>query len=315
MAPLCVSSLFDDGDIRRVAAALLINERYVEKDWHLVRALSVIAQIHVSSVTPVFSGGTSLATAHQLIRRFSEDIDFKVTIDASDPKKLAAARRTFREEVVKQLKAADFLIDGEPVIANASRFFRASFHYGPRFPEAAGIRPTLQVEMTFEGTKRPPLQRAVHSLLSRSLQRAPEISSMSCVDPIETAADKMAALAWRVAKRDRSLASDDPAIIRHLHDLAALAPLVTGSEEFPDLARQTLIEDAVRAKLPGTTGKALLARLLPTITEDALWQKEYEQFVGAVSFGLDAERITFDRAVDACDGLVRHIQRGWPETL
>lgn len=306
--------MFDDDDIRRVAAALLTNERYVEKDWHLVRALSVIAQIQVRGVTPVFSGGTSLATAHQIIRRFSEDIDFKVIVNVSDSKKLAAARRTFRDEVVKQLQAADFVMDGEPVIANASRFFRASFHYGPRFPEAAGIRPTLQVEMTFGGTRRPPQQQPVHSLLSRSLRRAPEIAGMSCVDPIETAADKMAALAWRVAKRDRSLANDDPTIIRHLHDLAALGPLVTGSEEFRDLARAILTEDAARAKLPGTSGNALLARMLPTITDDALWQKEYEQFVGAVSFGVDAERITFDRAVKACDGLVRDIQKGWAET-
>lgn len=305
--------MFDDDDIRRIATALLTNERYVEKDWHLVRALSIIAQIQVSGVTAVFSGGTSLATAYQLIRRFSEDIDFKVIVDVSDPKKLAAARRTFRDEVVKHLQAADFVMDGEPVIANASRFFRASFHYGPRFPDAAGIRPTLQVEMTFGGTKRLPQQRAVHSLLSRSLRQPPEIDVLACVDPIETAADKMAALAWRVAKRDRSQANDDPAIIRHLHDLAALAPLVAGNEEFRDLAREVLIEDAARAKTAGTTGSALLANMLPAITNDALWQREYEQFVGAVSFGKDDEHITFDRAVNACSGLVGEIQKGWPE--
>jgi hypothetical protein len=275
--PPCVSSLFDDNDIRRVAAALLTNECYVEKDWHLVRALSIIARIQMNGVTPVFSGGTSLSTAHQLIRRFSEDIDFKVIVDAGDPKTLAAARRTFRDEVVKHLQAAAFVMDGEPVIANASRFFRASFHYGPRFPEAAGIRPTLQVEMTFEGTKRLPQQRAAHSLLSRSLRRAPEIDALACVDPIETAADKVSALAWRVAKRDRSQANDDPAVIRHLHDLAALAPLVAENEEFRDLAREVLTEDAARARMPGITGNTLLARMLPTISNDALWQREYEQ--------------------------------------
>ncbi len=63
--------MFDDDDIRRVAAALLTNERYVEKDWHLVRALSVTSQIQVDGITPIFSGGTSLATAYGLFRRFS----------------------------------------------------------------------------------------------------------------------------------------------------------------------------------------------------------------------------------------------------
>jgi hypothetical protein len=41
-------------------------------------------------------------------------------------------------------------------------------------------------------------------------------------DPVETAADKLSALAWRVHARDRASPEDDPTIIRHLHDLAAL---------------------------------------------------------------------------------------------
>jgi len=72
--------VFDPELIRDVALALRTQERYIEKDWHIVRALGVIASITVDGVTPVFSGGTSLSTAWQLINRFSEDIDFKVIL-------------------------------------------------------------------------------------------------------------------------------------------------------------------------------------------------------------------------------------------
>ncbi len=67
--------MFDPDNIRQVALALQTVERYVEKDWHLVRAVSVIASLDVEGVVPAFSGGTSLATAWQLIHRFSEDIE------------------------------------------------------------------------------------------------------------------------------------------------------------------------------------------------------------------------------------------------
>jgi hypothetical protein len=56
------------------------------------------------------------------------------------------------------------------------------------------------------------------------------------VDPIETASDKLCALAWRVCTRDRSAHDDDPTIIRHLHDLAAL-----GSREAVASAFATLL--------------------------------------------------------------------------
>ena len=56
--------MFDPGHIRDLAARLQTNERYIEKDWHLVRALGVIAALKADGgVTPAFSGGTSLSTA------------------------------------------------------------------------------------------------------------------------------------------------------------------------------------------------------------------------------------------------------------
>ena len=126
--------MFEEANVRRVAAALQTNERYIEKDWHLIRALAVIASIKIDGVTAIFSGGTSLATAWQLIHRFSEDIDFKVILAATG-KKMEAARRAFRKAVIEDLQAVGFVLEGEPLITFESRFFRARFHYGPKFPE------------------------------------------------------------------------------------------------------------------------------------------------------------------------------------
>ena len=299
--------MFDPDRIRELAAALQTNERYIEKDWHLVRALGVIAALNVDGVTPVFSGGTSLATAWQLIRRFSEDIDFKVGVKAANPSAERKMRSVYRQNLLKGLSAAGFNLDGEPHIANVSRFIRASFHYGAIFPAAAGVRPTLKIELTFAETQMPPISRPVQSLLGRASKAEPEVSALLCVDPIETAADKISALAWRAAVRDRKAETDDPSIVRHLHDLAALAPTVGTSPTFGPLARKLLEIDARRTGNKDADGLTLLRAMLPTIVEDQLWRKEYEEFVGAVSFGSATDRISYEQAIEACEQLVKKV--------
>lgn len=251
-----------------------------------------------------------MATAWQLIHRFSEDIDLKVAVSASTDNQASRKRREFRTEVLSRLQAAGYVLDGQPLIGNKSQFFRVSLLYGPQFPEAAGIRPGLRVEMTFGGTHRQPQIRPVRSLLSGALRAPPEVPGMLCVDPLETAADKLSALAWRTAARDRSAASDDPSIVRHLHDLAAMAATVSESDDFPPLARRLIAADARRSGDVHATGPHLLREMLPTIQGDPLWRRDYEQFVGAVSFGTDAERISFDQAVATCNRLVETLLEG-----
>ena len=70
--------MLDPRLVERLAEDLGTSPGLVEKDWHVVRALGVIAQVDTSGMMPAFSGGTSLSKGWELIKRFSEDIDFKV---------------------------------------------------------------------------------------------------------------------------------------------------------------------------------------------------------------------------------------------
>lgn len=271
-----------------------------------MRAVKLISSLTLQGVTPVFSGGTSLSAAWRLIPRFSEDIDFKVVIKAPSASAERRLRSAFRLNVIEALSGGGFVLDGTPLIGNKSQFFRTSFHYGPTFPQAPGIRPTLQVEMTFSGSHLPPVSKQVQSLLGRTLNATPEVAAVDCIDPIETAADKLSALAWRTASRDRSAEDDDPSIVRHLHDLAALASLTASNADFPRLALMIAQADAPRAGR-SMGGRQLLEAMLPAITGDPAWRREYEQFVVAVSFGPRGEWIGFDQAVAACAELVERV--------
>ena len=83
--------------IEQVAGVLATDEGLVEKDWYVVRALGVIAAIDHADAAPAFSGGTSLSKGWGLIKRFSEDIDFKVAMPVAASRTRASnQRRAYR---------------------------------------------------------------------------------------------------------------------------------------------------------------------------------------------------------------------------
>ena len=290
----------------RVAAALGTRPSLVEKDWHIVRAVGAIAALDHGAVRPAFSGGTSLSMAWGLIKRFSEDVDFKVTMPAATSSSNARTqRRDYREKLLTALAAADFTPMGAPQVGNESQFFKAHFSYPSDFAAGLGLRPHLQVEVSFQATALPAIERPIRSLLSQAHREEPEVAAFPSVDPIETAADKLSALAWRVCARQRGTPDDDPTAIRHLHDLAALEQHVAAAPGF-----RTVLRDAAAADTGRGGGQApadpreRFAAMLELLRTDKLWANEYEEFVRNVSFARADEVITFDVALAAAHRLV-----------
>lgn len=52
----------------------------VAKDFFVVRAIAALAAIDAAPFDLVFGGGTALERAHHIIRRMSEDVDFKIVL-------------------------------------------------------------------------------------------------------------------------------------------------------------------------------------------------------------------------------------------
>jgi hypothetical protein len=125
------------------------------------------------------------------------------------------------------------------------------------------------------------------------------------VDPVETAADKLSALAWRVLARDRTRANDDPTIIRHLHDLAALEQRAAAAPRFAELVLTAAAADEGRGGASTADPATKFAEMLRRLQTDPLWAREYEEFVRAVSFAGPGEAIDFADALAACTRLVK----------
>jgi hypothetical protein len=120
----------------------------------------------------------------------------------------------------------------EPLKRDENRFFSAQLAYPSMFDTGRGLRPHIRVEMSMVLPSLPPIARPIRSLVALAQKQPPEVPTFLCVDPVETAADKLSALAWRVHARRRGSDNDDPTIIRHLHDLAALRPAVAAASDF-----------------------------------------------------------------------------------
>lgn len=291
--------------IERVAGAFLSDERLVEKDWHVVQAIRVISFLDGAGAIPVFSGGTSLSKGWGHIKRFSEDIDFKVSMpaDASNAKQ-RKQRSSYREQALSALAAADFNLIAVKK-GNESRFFSADLAYHSHFQTGPGLRPFIRIEMSFIAPALQPINRPIRSLIAQYEKKPSEVLNFPCVDPTETAADKLSALAWRVCTRRRGAENDDPAVIRHLYDLAALESHVGSAPEFVGLVRQIAEKDAGRGGGGAPQDPVeRFATMLYNLHNDREWAKEYETFVLQVSFAGPDEIISFVDALAATQRLV-----------
>jgi hypothetical protein len=296
--------------VEEVAADLGTTPGLIEKDWHVVRAIGVIAQIEHAGMMPAFSGGTSLSKGWELIKRFSEDIDFKVGEPAaSSASRARRERTTYRHRILEALTSDGFELVEKPDVGNESRFFSADLAYGAEFGAGQGLRPHIRVEMTFQAPSLPPVARPIRSLIALAQRQPPEVATFACVDPVETAADKLSALAWRVHARDRTKPDDDPTIIRHLHDLAALEQHVAAAPRFPELVIAAAAADVGRgggAEISADPA-AMFAEMLRRLETDPQWAREYEDFVRQVSFAGAAEAIHFADALSACSRMTKGI--------
>ena len=293
--------------VERVAEDLGTSPGLVEKDWHVVRALGVIAQVDAGGMVPAFSGGTSLSKGWEFIKRFSEDIDFKVA-EPPAPSRSAGrrGRGDYRKRLLEALATADFGLEGTPEIGHDNRFFAADLRYSAQFEAGQGLRPHIRIEVSFRAPAVPPIERPIRSLIAAAAQEPPEVAAFPCIDIVETAADKLSALAWRVRVRRRGEPKDDPTIIRHLHDLAALEPALESAAKFRELVLAAVAADVSRGgeRDPPTDPAVIFAGMLQLLETDPLWAREYEDFVRQVSFARPSEIAGFADALAACKRLI-----------
>jgi len=112
----------DEQLLQDIAIELGVDPAFIEKDWYAIQVLAAIAGIEPEQIAPVFCGGTCLSKAHGLLKRFSEDLDFRGHFGSEDvpPRPV---RRRFRESVLTAVEAVHGLeLDRDQVQSSSSYF-------------------------------------------------------------------------------------------------------------------------------------------------------------------------------------------------
>jgi predicted nucleotidyltransferase component of viral defense system len=241
--------------IRVVAELLGLDDFVIEKDLYVTKAISIVTNISNEYYEVVFQGGTSLAKAHRIIERMSEDCDFRFRLKESTKKLGSDSKReilrSFRSELVEALKENGFNIDNRFVEArNEGRFMSVNTYYPTNYPTTQGIKPYLALEFFETDVKIQSEIKPVTTLIKQILGDKVEHTEfdVNTVAIIETAAEKWVALTRRVALSSHKEHPKDANLVRHIYDLHRIQELGYFSNEFNSLILPITLEDREKYK-------------------------------------------------------------------
>ena len=289
----------------------------VAKDFHVVRAIGVLVALDTAPFELVFCGGTALARAHRIVRRMSEDVDFKIVPRAAMPVSRSGLRRQLeqlRHRVSEALHAAGYAFDLKDKSAAWARdegqYAVWQLPYDAAGGEGEGLRPTIKVELNYAPLRKPAVTLPVRSFVAEATGKPPEVPEVACVGVLETAAEKLVSLTRRTAMEMAGASRDvDPTLVRHVYDLHAMRGTVDAAD-VAALARVIAEADARQfarqypayaADIAGETRKAL-----DVLHRDPLHRDRYTRFLADMVYG---ERPDFDQAFEA---VVELAASAWP---
>ena len=284
--------------VDEVALKTDIEPAFIEKDWYAMQLLEVLKEFKsAQGLELVLSGGTSLSKGFGLIKRFSEDLDFFLCASNQIARR---RRRSFRNSIISHIRDDPrFTIDDDKILSgNRYQYFKSQVKYDMRF-QFEFLRPYLQLDMTFIDHRLPLLKQNVQSVVSELTGEGPKLE-VTCVSPIETASNKVSALTWRVVVRNRSSEKDDPTLIRHLHDLAALKHIIwEHMDDFVSCTLQSLLNDQERGgdDFVNSSVSERLSKAYKMLSTDEIYREEYKEFVQNMSYTDKDEQISFDEAL------------------
>lgn len=284
----------------------------VVKDFYVVKAIQAVAAVDAAPFALVFGGGTALARAHKLVKRMSEDVDFKIVplpAAAVSRSKLRQQLGALRSRVTDALRAAGFVVDpsdtSNPRSRDENRYSIWQLPYDSAISGQEGLRPTIQVELTFAPLRLDTVEKPVSSFVAEAFNQPPEIAAIPCVSLTETAAEKFVSLTRRTAMDRAGLARDpDSTLVRHIYDLHAMREYI----DLDDMARLVPLiiaadgaefknqYPAYAANPYGETQSAIAA-----LQNDPIYRRRYDDFMLSMVYG---NRLEFDVAVGTVVELV-----------
>lgn len=279
--------------VEDVAAELGINEpSLVEKDFHVVHALSLLADFHSPNFELVFAGGTCLSKTFATLQRMSEDVDLKILLTKQGLKLNNSERRRelsmLKHNVQQLLESGEFTISSK-VAHNQNQYIEFEIIYPAMFDVSDALRPNIKIELTVCNYDCGRENKAVTSLIAQVIGDMPEVEAFSCINVKYTAAEKLVSLLRRTAASLRGIDEwSDDALIRHLYDLHVINRETILTAGFIRLVHETVVSDgkqfANKYKEFFDNPEEELKKSLAALNNQSQYRQQYERFLGPLVY-------------------------------
>ena len=273
-----------------------ISSEAVEKDYYVTMILKKLAE-NLSFV--VFKGGTSLSKCHQVIKRFSEDID--VTIDMSLSQ---GQKKKVKEVIVEIVETMGLKITNLAETRRRRDYNRYVIAYESALPEnGIVVQPAVLVETSYTAVAFPTVLLPVSNYIGKMMEiEAPEFVQVYGLAPFEmkvqgldrTLVDKVFAVC------DYYLQDKVKKHSRHIYDIYKLLPLVPQDEEYHKLVQEVRKVRKDSPVCPSARDNVDIPALLRKIIKETVYRADYRN----LTEGLLEEKISYEIAIQALESIV-----------
>ncbi|CAL7961233.1 conserved hypothetical protein [Gammaproteobacteria bacterium] len=267
---------------------ITLREAVIEKDYYVTQVISAISSVENEYFRLVFCGGTCLAKAHKIVKRMSEDVDFKIQIKETDVifsrTLLLKELKKFRSHIKSKLTLLGLTI-GDPIVRNEGRYLRIELYYVSVFHTNKELRSHILLEFTLSDIRLPVKNLLIRTLIEDTLENTVIFmpSSTPCISIDETAIEKWVGLTRRIIAIERKYHHDDKTLIRHAYDLNAIKRADKISAAFFTLAKTIISNDTKQFKNQhpeySTNPSNEVKQSLILLKNKPLWKERYQEFI------------------------------------
>src|SRR5476651_2601619 len=104
----------------------------IEKDYYVTQVIHALSEVEDEYFRLIFAGGTCLAKAHKIVKRMSEDVDFKIQLKKTNEifskSRLLKELKKFRTQIMSSLTLPNLTIR-DSAVRNEGQYLRAELTY------------------------------------------------------------------------------------------------------------------------------------------------------------------------------------------
>ncbi len=287
----------------------------IEKDYYVTHIIHALSGIENEHFRLIFAGGTCLAKAYRIVKRMSEDVDFKIQLKKTDnifsKNRLLKELKKFRTQIISSLTLPNLTIK-DSVVRNEGQYLRAELTYPPLFTGDNTLRPHLLLEFTFADVRLATESLTINTIMEDVITIDTIFSPLpiECISSDETAIEKWVGLTRRIAAIERQYHYDDETLVRHIYDLHALKQAARINETFIYLANIIVNSDAKQFKNQHpeyfNNPAAEIRESLGILKNKKLWKERYQRFIDSMVYD-KTDVPDYDRAVQSLGNITENI--------